>query len=259
MALDAPNFRMDGRVALLTGSGRGIGLGIARALASAGCAVAIQDIDLEVAQAEAERINDEGGAAIALGGDITEPSLPPRLVAETAEQLGGLNVLVNNAAIQSVQHWLEAPPEQMERELRADVVVPILLARQAVPLLRRHRQGRILHIGSIQGRLGNPKMMAYAAAKNALEAVTKAMARDLAPGGITVNLLCPGYFDTWRNRFDFTDEQDKQRKGKAHVPLGWVGQSEDIAGIALALCSDAGRYVTGQVIYVDGGLTVKAP
>lgn len=107
--------------------------------------------------------------------------------------------------------------------------------------------------------LGNPRMMAYAAAKNALEAVTKAMARDLAPDAITVNLLCPGYFDTWRNRFDFQSEQDKHRKGQAHVPLGWVGQSEDIGGISLALCSDAGRYITGQVIYVDGGLSVKAP
>ena len=259
MALDAPNFRMDGRAALLTGAGRGIGLGIARALASAGCAVAIQDIELEVAKAEADRINREGGRAVGLGGDITDPALPHRLVAETAERLGGLHVLVNNAAIQSVQHWLDARPEQMEREFRADVVVPILLSQHAVPVMRRHRHGRILHIGSVQARLGNPKMMAYAAAKNALEAVTKAMARDLAPDAITVNLLCPGYFDTWRNRFDFTDEQDKQHKGKAHVPLGWVGEAEDIAGIALALCSDAGRYVTGQVIYVDGGLSVKAP
>src|SRR5438045_2029675 len=127
MPIDAPNFRMDGRVALLTGSGRGIGLGIARALASAGCAVAIQDIELEVARAEADRINREGGRAVALGGDITDPSLPPRLVAETADRLGELHVLVNNAAIQSVQHWLDAEPEQMQRELRADVVVPIQL------------------------------------------------------------------------------------------------------------------------------------
>jgi NAD(P)-dependent dehydrogenase (short-subunit alcohol dehydrogenase family) len=259
MPLDAPNFRMDGRVALLTGSGRGIGLAIARALASAGCAVAFQDVELEVAQAEADRVNREGGRAIALGGDITDPTLPARLVAETAERLGGLHVLVNNAAIQSTRYWLEAKPEQMERELRADVVVPIVLCRHAVPLLRRHRQGRILHIGSIQGMLGNPKMMAYAAAKNALEAVTKAMARDLAADAITVNLLCPGYFDTWRNRFDFKSDEDKHRKGRAHVPLGWVGQPEDIAGISLAICSDAGRYVTGQVIYVDGGLSVKAP
>src|SRR3954466_14133062 len=103
MPLDPPNFRMDGRAALITGSGRGIGLAIARALASAGCAVAIQDIELEVAQAEADRINHEGGRAVALGGDITDGSLPPRLVAEAADRLGGLHVLVNNAAIQSVQ------------------------------------------------------------------------------------------------------------------------------------------------------------
>src|SRR3954453_14222752 len=101
MGIEAPSFRMDGRAALLTGSGRGIGLGIARALASAGCAVAIQDIELEVARAQADRINREGGRAVALGGDVTDPSLAPGLVSATADRLGGLHVLVNNAAIQS--------------------------------------------------------------------------------------------------------------------------------------------------------------
>ena len=258
MMIEGPNFRLDGRAALVTGSGRGIGLGIARGFAAAGCAVAIHDIELEVAQAEADRINRDGGRAIALGGDITDPSLPESLVREAADRLGGLDVLVNNAAIQSSQHWLQAEPAQMGRELHADVVVPILLCQQAVPLLRRHRHGRIINVGSIQGKTGNPAMLAYSAAKTALEAVTKALARDLAKDGITVNLLCPGYFDTWRNRGDFRDEEDKRRKGQAYVPLGRIGRPDDMAGISLLLAGDAGQYITGQTLYVDGGLSVKA-
>src|SRR5437762_2952488 len=112
-----PNFRMDGRAALVTGAGRGIGFGIARALASAGCAVAIQDIDLQVAEASAESIRRDGGRAVALGGDITDLSLPETLVREAERQLGGLHVLVNNAAIQLQKDWEEQSVQEITGQL----------------------------------------------------------------------------------------------------------------------------------------------
>jgi len=248
---------MDGRAALITGAGRGIGLGITRALASAGCAVAIQDIDADVARAEAEAIERAGGRAIAIGGDIADLSLPHRLVEQTVRQLGGLHVLVNNAAIQIEKDWLELSLDQITGQVNADLIAPLLLCQRAVPVFRGQRFGRIINIGSIQQKSGNPAMLPYAMSKAALENMTKGLARELAPEGITVNLLAPGYFNTWRNRDQFRTPQDLVDRGRTYVPMGRIGEPHDCAGIALVLASDAGGYVTGQTIYVDGGMSVR--
>jgi NAD(P)-dependent dehydrogenase (short-subunit alcohol dehydrogenase family) len=251
------SFRMDHRVALITGAGRGIGLAMARALAGAGCAVAIQDIDLPVAQAEADRINAAGGRAIALGGDVLDLNLPQRAVAEVVAKLGGLHVLINNAAIQQPRHWLESSAEEMERQLRADLVAPILFCQQVVPIFRKQQWGRIINMGSVQQQKGNPTMLAYSLSKAALEKMTTALARDLGAGQITVNLIAPGWTHTFRTQKDFTSAQDKAEKGKRAAPLGRVGEPTDFEGIVLLLCSDAGAYITGQSIYVDGGMSAR--
>ena len=251
--MKGPDFRMDGKVALITGAGRGIGLGIAQGLASAGCAVAVQDIEIDVAEEAAGEIERQGGRAIALGGDITDLSIAPKLIDQTSRQLGGLHVLINNAAIQKPQHWLEMTVDDMERQLRADLIAPILLCQAAAGIFKPQRFGRIISLGSIQQKKGNPNMLAYSLSKAALERMTVALARDLAGDNITVNLIAPGYFNTYRNRGDFPTEKDVREKGK-WVPLGRIGEPEDCAGIALLLCSEAGSYITGQNIYVDGGM-----
>ncbi|HEY8668097.1 MAG TPA: SDR family NAD(P)-dependent oxidoreductase [Tepidisphaeraceae bacterium] len=250
------SFDISGRVALLTGAGRGIGLAIAQALAGAGAAVAIQDVDLAIAEAEAEKINQAGRRAIALGGDVADLSLPARLVHDVVTQLGGLHILINNASIQKPQPWLTLEPPQIERELRADLITPLLLCQRAAPIFQRQRWGRIINIGSIQQRGGNPNMLPYSLSKLALDGLTKALARDLAKDNITVNLLAPGWFNTYRNRGDFESEQDLIDKGK-HVPLGRIGDPADCAGAALLLCSEAGSYITGQSIFIDGGMSAR--
>jgi len=256
MDFQLSEFRLDNRVALLTGAARGIGLGIARAFAAAGCAVAIQDLEENVAQSEADKINASGGRAIALGGDIGDLSLGQRLVGQTRENLGGLDILVNNASIQRQSDWLELSPEEIESQLRADLVAPIILCQAAAPIFRAQKWGRILNIGSIQGLKGNAEMLPYSISKTALESLTKALARSEAAYGVTVNNLAPGYFDTLRNSDDFPDEETKRERGETIVPIGRIGEPRDCAGLALLLCSEAGNYITGQTIYVDGGLAV---
>lgn len=247
---------MQGRVALITGAGRGIGQGIARGLASAGCAVAIQDIDEAAAQDAVAEICQSGGKAIALGGDIGDLALPEQLVEATRRELGGLHVVINNAAIQKQESWLETMPEEMERQWRADVIAPVRLCQLAVPIFREQKWGRILNLGSIQGKGGNPGMMPYAMSKAALHNMTLGLARELGPDGITVNMISPGYFNTWRNRDQFQTPEDFEKRGQ-WLPLRRVGEPEDCAGIALLLCSEAGGYITGQNIYVDGGMSAR--
>lgn len=255
--MEGPSFSLSGRVALVTGAGRGIGLAIARALASAGCAVAIQDIELDVAAAEVEKLRAAGGKAVALSGDIGDLALPKRLVAQTRMELGGLHILINNAAIQSSKPWTRYTPEEIEREWRVNMVAPILLCQQAMPIFEEQRWGRIVNIGSIQGKWGNPEMVPYAASKAGLENITRSLAKDLAPEGITVNLIAPGYFNTWRNRDDFRTPTELAERVKKWVPMGRIGEPADAAGLALVLCSDAGAYITGQTIYVDGGMSLR--
>ncbi len=251
-----PNFDLSGKVALITGAGRGIGLAIAQTLALSGCAVAIQDIELEIAQCEAARLNQRGCRAIAIGGDLTDVSLAEKLVGETQRQLGGFHILVNNGAIQIEKLWTELSVEEIERQLRADQVMPLRLCQLASPIFRAQNWGRVLNIGSIQGLKGMTHMLAYSISKAALENMTRALAKDLAEHSITVNMLAPGYFNTWRNRAQFQSEEEVDKRGH-HVPMKRVGLPSDCAGLALLLCSEAGNYITGQTIYVDGGMSAR--
>jgi NAD(P)-dependent dehydrogenase (short-subunit alcohol dehydrogenase family) len=246
-------FRMDGKVALITGAGRGIGLGMAEALASAGCAIAIQDIEKKIAEQAAEKIRALGVKSIALGGDISDLSLPEKLIAQTRRQLGGFHVLINNAAIQSVQkNWEKFPRQRIELEFRADIIAPILLCQQAAKIFRKQKWGRIINMGSIQGRSGTTIMLPYSLTKAAIEKLSSALAKDLAKDGITINTISPGWFNTWRNRATLGDPRKRRIRGK-RVPMGRIGEPRDCAGVTLLLCSDAGEYITGQNIYVTGG------
>ena len=249
-----PNLSLHGRIALLTGSGRGIGLGIAQALAAAGAAVAIQDLDLDVARLEAGKINKSGGRAIAISGDIRDVDHTPAWIDQAVEQLGGLHILVNNAAIQSNQPWTDVTVALMNEQFRANLFTPIVLSQRAVSIFKPQRWGRILNVGSIQQLRGVSSMLPYSLTKSALGTLTKALARETVKDGITVNLLAPGFFRTLRNHKSFETEEKAKHAGD-WVPMGRPGEPEDCAGMALLLCSDAGSYITGQSIFIDGGMS----
>jgi NAD(P)-dependent dehydrogenase (short-subunit alcohol dehydrogenase family) len=246
------NCDLSGKVALLTGAARGIGLALAQALSDAGCAVAIQDIDEDLARAQAAKLK----RAIGLGGDISDVSIAPKLVQSTLEQLGGIHIIINNGGVQLRQHWLTETPESFDRTFHGNVLLPVLLAQQVNDIFRRQRWGRIINIGSIQQVGGNERMLSYAASKATLLNITKALARDFARDGVTVNLIAPGYINTIRNVAKLGTPEGRAEAGK-HILMGRVGEPQDCVGIALLLCSEAGSYITGQTIFVDGGLSVQ--
>ena len=248
-------MNLAGKVALITGSGRGIGLAIAEGLADCGASVAIHDIDLAIAGAAADRINHRGGTAAAFAGDIRDLTLPERLVREVAGHFKSLHFLFNNASIQSSQPWLELNVATMQAELSANVISPMLFCQAAAPIFKQQHFGRIINLGSIQQVTGNANMLSYSIGKAAIEKLTTALARDLAKDNVTVNCIAPGWIaSTLRNEHDFRDDQEKIEAGKKKIPLGRIGEPSDCVGVAVLLCSEAGEYITGQSIYVTGGM-----
>ena len=244
-------FRVDGKVALITGAGRGIGLAIAQALAEAGAKVAIQDIDHDIAAAEAGKLVDAGGQAIALGGDATKLADVEGWITQTREALGDVDILVNNVSIQASYSLEEWPIEEAEKILRTNVIGPMRLIQLAVPHMRERKWGRILNVGSIQGIKGYPGMLPYSAGKAALHNMTRALARGLGQHGITCNAIAPGIFNTLRNSETFGKHDIHDFKD---LPLRRAGLPDDCAAISLLLCSDAGKYITGDCVSVDGGM-----
>ena len=254
MTLD--DFRIDGKVALITGAGRGIGLGIAQSLASAGATVAIQDIEPDVAERAAASINAEGGRAVSLGGDLTKLEHVAEMVGKTVDLAGGLHIVVNNGSIQIPKRFYEQTIEEMRRQLDCNLLAPILLLKDALPHFRDGNYGRVLNIGSIQARRGVKQMPIYSMTKAALKQLTKTMAAELAPEKFTANCISPGWYDTHRTQNEFDSEAHKVEIGK-RIPLGRIGQPGDCGGAAVYLCSPAGGYTTAQSFYVDGGMSIQ--
>lgn len=249
-------FRLGGRAALITGAGRGIGLAIARALADVGASVAIQDIDRDVAEAEAAKLRGEGKNAVALGGDATRIADVERWPAEAAAALGvaGIDILVNNASVQANHPLEEWTVEESDRILRANVVGLFRLSQLVLPHMRGRRWGRILNLGSIQGFKGSPQMAPYSISKGAVHHMTATLAKGVARHGVTVNAIAPGIVDTVRNEPFFRSAHVKDAANS--VPVGRTSVPDDCAGAALLLCSDAGTYITGAVLPVDGGMHI---
>ena len=257
--MQSPDFNVAGRVALFTGAGRGIGLAMARALAAGGGAVAIQDIDADVARAEADKINADaaataaGGRAIGLGGDLTDVTLPERLVDQTTAAFGPISILVNNGSIQFASKFAEHTLEQMQQVFAANLIAATRLCQLVVPAMQEAKWGRFVNMGSIQGKGSSLWMAPYAMTRAAMPNLTQGLAKSYAKDGITANCIAPGWFDTWRNRGDLKDGKTVEERGR-HLPVGRLGRPDDCSGLFLLLCSRAGEYITGQTIYVDGGM-----
>jgi 3-oxoacyl-[acyl-carrier protein] reductase len=245
-------FRLDGKVAVVTGGFRGLGRSIAEALGQAGAYVVAADVLPEdVGQETVKAVAAVGGKAELKRLDVTQSEQCDEVLREVHQRLGRLDILINNAGISRDNLLLRVSDEDIQKTFAVNVVGAINCSRSAVRLMMRARTGRIVNLSSVVAESGNPGQSVYSASKAALIGLTKTLAREYASRGITVNAVAPGYIDT-----DMTRALPEQAKKQImeQVPLGRIGKPEDVAAAALFLCSDEASYVTGHVLRVNGGM-----
>jgi 3-oxoacyl-[acyl-carrier protein] reductase len=238
---------LSGRVALVTGAAKNIGLAIARELAQAGAAVVlVARSDIEAARAAAGEIARDHGRAIAVQGDVSDPESVRSMIAEAVAQLGRLDILVNNAGIRPESAFDTMTIEEWDLVLAVNLDGPFLCTQAALPHLAKSDAAAVVNIGGLTAYTGAPKRAHVVASKAGLDGLTKALAVELAPRGITVNLVSPGLIATERLH---AAEHHKTRT----TPLGRRGRPEDVAAMVRLIVGPNGRYLTGQTIHVNGG------
>jgi 3-oxoacyl-[acyl-carrier protein] reductase len=247
-------FRLDGRIALVTGGSRGIGRACSEALARQGAKVVVNYVRGEAAAREvADGIASRGGTADVAGFDVADSKAVDAAVDEIVKRHGKIDVLVANAGISVDGLLLRLKDDDLDRLFATNVRGAIACARACSRPMMRARWGRIVFMSSVVGEMGNVGQTAYAASKAALLGAAKSIAREYASRSLTVNVVAPGYIDT-----DMTSTMSpemKEQLGKV-IPLGRTGAAADVAAACVYLASDEAGYVTGQVLRVNGGMYV---
>ncbi len=244
---------LDGRVALVTGAGRGIGQAIATALAQAGAKVAVLSRTEANAQQVAQQILQAGGEAMPIAADVADATALENAIESVLNRWERLDILVNNAGINRDTLLLRMKDEDWDRVLEVNLRGAFVATRAALKPMLRQRWGRIINISSIVGLTGNAGQANYVASKAALIGFTRSVALEVGSRNITCNAIAPGLIETDMTRAlpDNLREYALQR-----IPLGRFGTPEEVAFGVLFLCSDYASYITGQVLTIDGGLTV---
>lgn len=241
------------RKALVTGSSRGIGKAIALELGRRGYAVAVHYVaNQAAAQAVADQIAHEGGQAVLLCADLSQSGAAAQLVTQAHAALGGLEVLVNNAGITRDTLLIRMKDDDWDSVIETNLSAVFRLSREAVKLMMKAKWGRIINISSVVGLLGNPGQANYVAAKAGIIGFTRAVAKEYASRGITVNAIAPGFIES-----DMTAKLPEavQQEYLKQIPVGRFGKPEEVAKAVAFLVSDDAAYINGQTLCVDGGMT----
>lgn len=245
-------FRLDGKVAVVTGGSRGIGRATAMALAAQGATVVVTYVRGEAeAKAVVAAIEEKGGKAEAIAFDVADMAAAEAAIAEVAKRHGRLDILVANAGIAIDGLLLRVKEDEMDRLFAVNVKGAVACARAAIKTMMRAKTGRVIFLSSIVGEMGNAGQTAYAATKAALIGVTKTLAREYASRNVTVNAVAPGFIDTEMT----TAIPDAAKTAMLQaIPLGRTGRAEEIAAAVAFLASDEASYVTGETLRVNGGM-----
>ena len=249
-------FDLRGKKGLVTGGGRGLGRIMAQALAEAGADLGVASRDEEACRAAAKEIGESTGRVAVAGKlDVSDKESVKALVQQVTETLGGIDILVNNSGSTWGARFEEMPLDKWERVLRVNLTGTFMMCQAVLPGMKQKKWGRIINVASVAGIQGSPGFMhasGYTASKGGIIALTKELSVKLAKDGIVVNALAPGFFPTKMSR-PLTDAHGEEINRS--VPMGRMGVEDDLKGVTVFLASEASRYVTGQVIPVDGGST----
>ena len=249
-------FSLEGKNALVTGGGRGLGRTMAQALAEAGASVAVASREEAVCAVAAREIEVSTGCrALGTKLDVSDKESVDALVKKVSEAFGSIDILVNNSGATWGAPFEEMPLDKWERVVKVNLTGTFLMCQAVVPMMKKNRWGRIINVASMAGLVGAPEFMqaaGYSASKGGIIALTRELAVKLAKHGIVVNAVAPGFFPTKMSRVLIETYGEQINRA---VPLGRTGGEDDLKGIAVFLASEASRYVTGQIIPVDGGLT----
>ena len=245
-------FSLEGKIAVVTGSAQGLGKGYAEGLANAGAFVICADLNIAGAQKTAEEIIKGGGKAESLQLNVTKPEEVNSAFEKLAQDLGSLDILINNAGVEDIAPFVNVTKAQYDKIMGVNLRGTFFTAQAAAKIMKRQKSGKILNIGSLGSAIGLSESSVYCGTKGGVLGITRTMAIELAHDNVQVNAIGPGYFRTPMTEPFFQDPEHRKWI-EERIPVGRVGTAEDLLGAIVFLCSAASDYLTGQIVYVDGG------
>ncbi len=250
-----PPFDLTGKVALVTGAYRGLGFAIAQGLARAGATVVLNGRRQDALDSAVASLSAQGLGASTSVFDVTDRDAIGTAIAKLNERFGRVDILFNNAGIQRRGPLVDFPQAQWDEIVATNLTAPFVVSQAVLPGMIERKSGKIIHVASLMSELARPGVVPYTAAKGGVRQLTRGMAVELAPHNIQVNAIAPGYFATEMNRALIDDAEFNAWVSK-RTPAGRWGQPDELAGVAVFLASSASNYMTGQMLVIDGGMSV---
>ena len=243
-------MNLKGQTALITGAGRGIGKTIAIKLAKSGADIVLADMSPDVTEVR-EEVESLGRKCMTFEADVTDFEAIDTMVKKIIEELGSIHILVNNAGITQDNLFMRMKPEQWLKVIDVNLNGVFNVTKAVIRQMVKQRSGKIINISSVVGFTGNPGQVNYSSTKSALVGFTKSLAREVGARGVTVNAVAPGFIDTAMTQ---ALNESQQEVILQQIPLGRMGEAEDIANAVAFLASDEASYITGTVLHVNGGM-----